>query len=116
MNFSRYGRKNVYLNLKNEDIKPEYIPEFDGKHIWRFACSLDFYKYHGSFKKCAEISEMVVEKVYRNQKDELTLTELRTELFFHFRASRFTDSHPDQEKVKILLELIKTRVEAGKLE
>lgn len=116
MDFPIYGRGNVYLNLKNEDIKPEYIPEFDGKHFWKFACSLDFYKYHGSFKKCAEISEMVVNKISENKKDELTLTELRTELFFHVRASRFTDSHPDQEKVKILLELIKNRVEAGKLE
>jgi len=92
MKFSIYGRGSVYLNLKNENIKPEYIPEFDGKHIWKFACSLDFYKYHDSFIKCAEVSEKVVEKISKNQTDELTLTELRTELFFHFRASRHTGS------------------------
>jgi hypothetical protein len=66
--------------LKNEEITLESLPVVgDMPAISKFASTFNGYNYYGSFAATAEAA--------RNSKRE-SLTELRNELFFSWRASR----------------------------
>jgi hypothetical protein len=62
--------------LRLGDVPP---PDADWEEICQFAHTFDGYEYWGSFKRCVEIA---------NQRLDSTLAELRTSLFFAFRAQR----------------------------
>lgn len=94
----------------------EHIPDKDSKHIGKFAGSFNGYEYHGSVLKCGELSNEVMKKMDNNEVENLTLTELRTDLFFHFRACRFNGASPDWKRINFSLELIRDRVKKGKFD
>jgi len=102
--------------IKNEDLKLEEIPKTleDGGSY--FSHSFNGYEFGGSFKGCADISKIVQESIEVNKTEGLTLSEIRTSLFFYFRAVRHGGGEPDKSRVDKLLNLIRERVENKKLE
>jgi hypothetical protein len=83
--------------------------------IGRFAATFNGNQYWGSFEKCADVAD-------HDGKDlsTLTLTELRTALFFHFRAlnhAGFDDATPGDDKgAHEVLAQIRDRVRRGAIE
>jgi hypothetical protein len=88
------------------------------KKIEPFALTFNGYKHWGSFKKCREVAEDGV-KLYRAQKDmTLSLTDLRTCLFFESRRWKHLEKAPSKkgmEYAHILVEAIRVRVIAKEI-
>lgn len=107
---------------KNEDLILilEYIPQtLSDKAFWdagSFAHSFNGYEFGGSFEGCADISTKVRLAIEANKTEDLTLSELRTCLFFHYRAIRHNGNRPNEARVNILLELIRDRVSKNEME
>lgn len=107
---------------KNEDLILilEYIPQtLSDKEFWdagSFAHSFNGYEYGGSFEGCSEIANKVDLAIEENNTQDLALSELRTCLFFHYRASHHTGSSPNELRVNTLLELIRDRVSKNEME
>ena len=107
---------------KNEDLILilEYIPQtLSDKAFWdagSFAHSFNGYEYAGSFDGCFEISQKVVSAIEENKTEDLTLSELRTCLFFHYRAVHHAGGPPNELRVNSLLELIRDRVSKNEME
>ena len=73
-------KKPKMKEMTNEEITLESLPVVgDTSAISKFASSFNGYNHYGSFEATAEAS--------RNSKRE-SLTEIRNELFFSWRASR----------------------------
>jgi len=99
--------------IPNDYLTEAAIPDEDARWdndsgLGRFAASFNGYRYWGSFEKCAEVA-------HHRDKDlsTLTLTELRTSLFFHFRALKHDDwdVHPrDNQLAQEILVHIRDRV------
>ena len=102
--------------IKNEELKLEEIPNVIEEGGLYFAHSFNGYEYGGSFQGCADISKKVREAIINNKTEELTLSEIRTSLFFYFRAVRHGGGEPDKPRVDKLLSLIRQRVKNKKLE
>ncbi len=66
------------------------LPDADWKDISDFAHTFDGYEFWGSFERCAEIA---------HQPRLTTLAELRTFLFFSFRAIRHGGYEPGEEEL-----------------
>ena len=105
--------------ISNADLTEEAIPDPDARwdgdqEIGRFAATFNGYQHWGSFKKCAEVAN-------HRGKDlsTLTLTELRTSLFFHFRALHHDDWDvlpSDNKDAQEILAKIRDRVRRGAIE
>jgi hypothetical protein len=104
--------------IKNEDLKLDKIPKSleEGEAGLYFSHTFDGYKFCGSFEGCADISRKVQEAIKENNTEELLLSEIRTCLFFYFRALRHGDGQPDKLRVDKLLNLIRERVADNKFE
>jgi hypothetical protein len=83
------------------------------KKIEPFALTFNGYKHWGSFKKCREVAREGV-KLYREKKDlTLSLTDLRTCLFFESRRWKHYEKSPSKkgmEYVHSLVEAIRLHV------
>jgi len=101
--------------IKNEDLILEEIPSSLEEGGSYFSHTFNGYEFGGSFKGCADISKKVREEIIKNNTKELTLSELRTSLFFYFRALRH-GGEPEKSRVDKLLKLIRERVAENKLE
>lgn len=101
--------------IKNNELKLENIPKSLEDGGGYFSHTFNGYKYGGSFKGCAEISKKVRLAIKENRSENLNLSELRTSLFFYFRALRH-GGDPEESRVNNLLKLIRERVEKGELE
>lgn len=106
--------------IKNEDLILELIPqtitEKNRMSVGGFALSFNGYEYGGSFERCAEIANKARLAIEENKTEELTLSELRNCLFFHYRASYHTGSSPIELRVNTLLKLIRDRVSKNEME
>ncbi|MBI5953382.1 MAG: hypothetical protein HY865_17135 [Chloroflexi bacterium] len=89
------------------------------KKIEPFALTFNGYKHWGSFKKCREVAREGV-KLYRENKDlTLSLTDLRTCLFFESRRWKHYEKSPSKkgmEYVRTLVEAIRLHVTAKDLD
>ena len=107
---------------KNEDLILilEYIPQtLSDKAFWSagsFAHSFNGYEYAGSFEGCCEIADKVLLAIEEHKTQDLTLSELRTYLFFHYRAIRHAGGSPNEFRVNTLLKLIRDKVSKGEFE
>ena len=101
--------------IKNEDLILEEIPSSLEEGGSYFSHTFNGYEFGGSFKSCADISKKVQEAINESNTKELTLSELRTSLFFYFRALRH-GGEPEKSRVDNLLKLIRERVTENKLE
>ena len=102
--------------IKNEDLQLDQIPQSADEDVHHFAATFNGYAAAGSFEACAEISQKVMNAIASDETENLTLTELRTVLFFTYRASRHTGEPPEAATVKTLLSLIRARVEVERVE
>jgi hypothetical protein len=83
------------------------VPQADWEAIQPFALTFDGYTYWGSFERCEEIAET---------RQQVTLTDLRTCLFFEQRRWRHYGYAPDEEAMEYihdLVEQIRARVAAA---
>jgi len=103
-------------DIKNKDLILEYIPQTIADKPGSFAHSFNGYEYGGSFEGCADISTKVVAAIEEDKVKDLTLSELRTCLFFHYRSAHHTGGPPNEFRVNKLLELIRDRVSTNKIE
>jgi hypothetical protein len=102
----------IFMEISNADLRLENIPHADAEWnaIAEFSLTFNGYEYWGSFGKCAEVARQPVIE---------TLTELRTSLFFIFRAIRhggYGPTEKDIEKVKSRLVDIRAKVQANRRE
>jgi hypothetical protein len=95
--------------IENEKLSLDTIPKTIEEGASNFSHTFDGYKFGGSFKECANISKRVQVSILNRETDNLTLSELRTCLFFHYRALRH-GGEPNKERVNNLLNLIRNRV------
>lgn len=106
--------------IKNEDLILELIPqtitEKNRMSVGGFALSFNGYEYGGSFERCAEIANKARLAIEENKTEDLTLSELRTCLFFHYRAVHHAGGPPNELRVNTLLELIRDRVSKNEIE
>lgn len=102
--------------VKNEDLKLEEIPKVIEEGGLQFAHSFNGYEFSGSFQGCADISKKVRDAIKENSTEELTLSEIRTSLFFYFRAVRHGGGESNKPWANELLNLIRLRVKNNKLE
>lgn len=103
-------------DIKNEDLTLELIPQTIKDRPGSFAHSFNGYEYGGSFEACVDISTKVRLAIEANKTEGLTLSELRTCLFFHYRAIRHNGDRPNEAKVNTLLELIRDRISKNNIE
>lgn len=101
--------------IKNEDLRLDEIPKTLEEGGSYFSHSFNGYEFGNSVQGAAEISRKVREAIKENKTEELTLSEIRTCLFFYFRALRH-GGEPDKSRIDKLLDLIQERVQNGKLE
>jgi hypothetical protein len=102
--------------IKNEDLKSSDIPKSFEEGSSYFSHTFNGYEYGGSFQGCADISKKVQEAIKENKIEGLSLSELRTNLFFYFRAVRHGGGEADKSRVDKLLNLIRDRMNQGKFE
>jgi hypothetical protein len=102
--------------IKNENLKLDAIPKSSEEECLYFAHTFDGYRFGGSFQGCSDISKKVQEAIKENNTEGLLLSEIRTCLFFYFRALRHGDGKPDKLRVDELLNLIRQGVADGKFE
>lgn len=101
--------------IKNEDLKLEEIPKSLEEEVANFSHTINRYEFGGTFKGCAEVSMQVQLAIKENKTERLTLSELRTCLFFHYRALRH-GGDINKARVDLLLKLIRIRVQNKKFE
>lgn len=102
--------------IKNEDLKLDKIPKSLEEGAVHFAHTFNGYEFHGSFQKCGDVAKKVNKAIEQNETTELTLSELRTAIFFYFRAMRHGGTEPDKSIVDKFLNLIRDRVEQERLD
>ena len=100
--------------IKNEDLVLAEIPRTLEEGASHFSHTFNGYEFGGSFQGGAAISKKVSLAIKENSTEELTLSELRTSLFFYYRALRH-GGEPNKARVDKLLELIRERVANNQL-
>jgi len=104
---------NAYLT--EADIPGESARWDEEPGICRFAATFNGYQYWGSFEKCFDVGSLRGKDL-----STLTLTELRTALFCHFRAlnhAGFDDLTPGDDKgAQEVLAQIRDRIRRGALD
>jgi hypothetical protein len=94
----------THTSLSVDDIPS---PDADWSTISEFALTFNAYEALGSLEACAEIA---------NARTAITLTDLRTCLFFEQRRWRHFGEKPDassMEYIHAILEKIRARISAG---
>jgi hypothetical protein len=98
--------------IANNQLRLEDLPspDADWQTLGNFALTFNGYEVWDSFEKCAEVA---------NSRQDSTLTELRTCLFFEQRRWRHFGDEPNveaMEYVHSILEKIRVKVLAGEVE
>lgn len=102
--------------IENKDLVLDEIPlTLEEEGVSHFSHTFNGYEYSGAFKECADISKKVLMAIVEEKTDQLNLSEIRTCLFFHYRALRH-GGKPDKLRVDSLLNLIRDRVRKKKFE
>jgi hypothetical protein len=108
--------------IKNEELKrstiPPYNPTLD--EISRFALTFNGYDCWGSFEACADVANRFLRAFEENRSisEDITLTELRTCLFFEQRRWHHVGDLPDEntiEYLNYLIDKIREYVDQNKL-
>ena len=101
--------------IPNSQLIEKDIPS--SKATWRkilpFALTFDGYEHWGTFKKCREVSQQGITLYKSKQALTLSLTDLRTCLFFEAMRWRHLDKAPTKrglDYVHTLADAIRTRV------
>jgi len=92
--------------ISNTELLLSYVPppDADWGQITEFALTFDGYEHHGSFDKCAAIA---------NARQDRTLSELRTCLFFEQRRYHHTGENSDDKAmayIRTVIEKIRQKV------
>ncbi len=103
----------------NQDLTLENVPNFndDWLVIGRFALSFDGFDFWKSFNKCADVADKCYSDFFN--KKNVTLTELRTFLFFEQRRWNHFGDEPNEEAInyiRSLVEKIRKKVSCKELE
>jgi hypothetical protein len=98
--------------IANTDLALSDIPttDADWMQIVKFALTFDGYEHCGSTSKCAAIA---------NSRQNRTLSDLRTCLFFEQRRSHHSGEIPDDESmayIRTVIQKIRDKVVAGESE
>jgi hypothetical protein len=100
-------------SIANADLTAADIPGDDAGYDWpgipAFAASFNGYQYWGSFKKCFEVAKLAEAKTLH----DLTLTELRTMLFCHYRSINHDNDQlsTDLPRMRTIIREIRKRVD-----
>jgi hypothetical protein len=107
---------------KNEELKRSSIPPLNPTldQISRFALTFNGYDHWGSFEACADIANKFLRAFAENGSipEDVTLTELRTCLFFEQRRWHHLGELPDEKAIgylNYLIGKIRERVDQNKL-
>jgi len=103
--------------IPNTHLIEDDIPS--RRAIWKkvlpFAMTFNGYGHWGSFKKCREVADQGVKR-FRGEKElSLSLTDLRTCLFFEARRWKHYEKDPSKkgmQYIHALVEAIRTKVSA----
>lgn len=94
--------------IPNSKLKPSHIPKpgTDWRNIERFALSYNGYEHYG--EECGEFANKVRHEYESTTKlrDRLTLSELRTCLFFEQRRYRWAAEDPTAKDMPYISELL----------
>lgn len=82
------------------------LPTADWGRIGAFALTFDGYAYWGSFEACAEHASHSLKEWQEKQSLPISLTQLRTALFFEQRRWRHFGYDPDPKSMVYILALI----------
>ena len=88
------------------------------KNILPFAHTFNGYEYCGSVKKCRAVAHQGIVLYKSNQDSQLSLTDLRTCLFYEARRWKHLEKNPNKAAlvyVHALVEDIRVRVQAKEL-
>jgi len=104
---NQFGRAISNTDLVLSDVPP---PDADWSKITKFALTFDGYEHCGSTSKCAAIA---------NSRQNKTLSDLRTCLFFEQRRSHHCGEIPDDESmvyIRTVIQKIRAKVAAGEFD
>ena len=107
--------------IPNFELNLHFLPKSGSgwPEIGKFAHSFNGYSHWGSFEKCGEIANNILEEYKASGELPANLTHLRTCLFFEARRWRHYGYDPDEEAmryIRALLEAIRACVESGSFE
>jgi len=107
--------EHMVREIANKDLKTGDIPHpgADWGVVGRFALSFNGYEHWGSFERCAAVAYRGREAFETGHALPVTLTELRTCLFFEQRRWRHYGYDPDERAmayIRALVEGIRERV------
>lgn len=103
--------------ISNTVLKLDSLPQSraDWPEINKFAHTFNGYEHWGSFEKCGEIANQILEEYKASGELSANLTELRTCLFFEARRWRHYGYDPDDEAkgyIHALVEAIRACVQS----
>ena len=104
---NQFGRAISNTDLVLSDVPP---PDAAWRQIVKFALTFDGYEHWGSTNKCAAIA---------NSRQNRTMSDLRTCLFFEQRRSHHCGEIPDDESmayIRTVIEKIRAKVAAREFE
>lgn len=107
--------------IPNSALKDNMLPERSSNwpEISSFAHTFNGYEHWGSFEKCGNIANIILEEYKTSGKLPAKLTDLRTCLFFETRRWRHYGYEPDEEAlryVQALVEAIRVCVRSERFE
>jgi hypothetical protein len=117
--FRRTTRKTIIANEElTRSAIPPHNPTLD--EISRFALTFNGYDHWGSFEACADVANRFIRAFEENRSisEDITLTELRTCLFFEQRRWHHAGELPDEnaiEYLNYLVDKIREYVDRNKL-
>jgi hypothetical protein len=106
--------------IASSDLSEGDVPSPDAgwREIGKYALSFDGYEAWGSFEKCAEVANRLLDAYLSDGALPDSLDELRTCLFFEQRRWRHYGYDPDEEAMRYigaLLDGIREKVLAGEI-
>ena len=106
--------------IPNSQLIEKDIPSSKAtwKKIQPFALTFNGYEHWGTFKKCREVAQQGVTQYKSKQQLTLSLTDLRTCLFFEAMRWKHFEKEPSKrglEYVHALSEAIRARVQAREI-
>jgi hypothetical protein len=101
-----FRRTTGKMIITNEELKRSAIPPHNPTldEISRFALTFNGYDHWGSFEACADVANKFLRAFaeYGSLPEDVTLTELRTCLFFEQRRWHHAGELPDENAIEYL--------------
>ena len=97
--------------IPNTELKNHLLPkpQADWLEVSGFAHSFNGYEYWGSFEKCGDLANKILENYKTSGQLSTNLTSLRTCLFFEARRWRHYGYDPDEEALRYARALVEAR-------